>query len=177
MGRQLNNPQPTAHKWSVAATGDEQDRPVTSSRSPRLASGCCPTDQEGRCLRRSNSQLVWSLLGSVLGSGLCGSGWSQLGSTTSGSTMSVRWMTPLENARLIGPADYDCFWCGCPEHYREPTANKSYWSAKLQRNLARDAHVNVVLQDAGWTVLRVWEHELPEDAATRVAEVVRRRPN
>src|SRR5579871_1868294 len=31
-----------------------------------------------------------------------------------------------------------CFWHGCPVHYREPVANNSYWTDKLQRNRRRD---------------------------------------
>lgn len=66
-----------------------------------------------------------------------------------------------------------CFWHGCPDHYRVPSANAAYWSAKLARNVARDAQVNDMLQDQGWTVVRVWEHEPVQEAAVRVAETVR----
>ena len=68
-----------------------------------------------------------------------------------------------------------CFWHGCPEHYRAPGANGTYWSGKLQRNIARDEHVNAVLAEAGWEVVRVWEHEPPTTAAVRIAAVVRSR--
>lgn len=66
-----------------------------------------------------------------------------------------------------------CFWHGCPEHYRAPAANGSYWSAKLARNTARDVQVNDLLREQGWTVVRVWEHEPVEWAAARVKAVVR----
>ena len=53
-----------------------------------------------------------------------------------------------------------CFWHGCPKHGRKPDSNKNYWLAKLQRNKARDKKINRFLRKNGWSVLRVWEHEL-----------------
>jgi DNA mismatch endonuclease (patch repair protein) len=53
-----------------------------------------------------------------------------------------------------------CFWHGCPSHYREPITNADFWKAKLARNVRRDAAVDAELARMGWTVLRVWEHEL-----------------
>lgn len=52
-----------------------------------------------------------------------------------------------------------CFWHGCPEHFIMPKTNTDYWSTKISRNAARDTSVNRTLKDAGWTVMRVWEHE------------------
>lgn len=57
-----------------------------------------------------------------------------------------------------------CFWHVCPEHGRQPTTNEWYWAPKLQRNMERDRTVDTALRDAGWRVVRVWEHE-PMDAA------------
>jgi DNA mismatch endonuclease (patch repair protein) len=65
-----------------------------------------------------------------------------------------------------------CFWHGCPEHYRAPAANATYWSEKVQRNMRRDAENEQRLQDAGWLPVSVWEHEDPHAAAARVADVV-----
>jgi DNA mismatch endonuclease, patch repair protein len=67
-----------------------------------------------------------------------------------------------------------CFWHGCPEHHRAPAANSHYWSAKVARNRARDAEVDSLLTTAGWQVIRIWEHEDPVDAASHVAEIIRR---
>lgn len=65
-----------------------------------------------------------------------------------------------------------CFWHGCPEHYRQPKANEDYWTAKVARNLARDADTERRLREAGWLLVVVWEHEDPQEAATRVAAAV-----
>jgi DNA mismatch endonuclease (patch repair protein) len=67
-----------------------------------------------------------------------------------------------------------CFWHGCPEHGREPTKNTSYWGPKLAANIARGARHTELLESAGWTVLRFWEHEEPEAVAARVATEVAR---
>jgi DNA mismatch endonuclease (patch repair protein) len=67
-----------------------------------------------------------------------------------------------------------CFWHRCPDHASDPRANADYWSSKLAKNVERDGRVNAALARAGWTVIRVWEHEDPRDAALRVEAVVRR---
>jgi DNA mismatch endonuclease (patch repair protein) len=54
-----------------------------------------------------------------------------------------------------------------------------YWRAKIARNMDRDRAASAGLRTAGWTVLRIWEHEVradPEECADRVEEVVRPRP-
>lgn len=71
-----------------------------------------------------------------------------------------------------------CFWHLCPEHGNIPTANRDWWSDKLNRNVARDRDADAQLESAGWAVARVWEHELREDplaAADRVEALVRGR--
>jgi DNA mismatch endonuclease, patch repair protein len=61
-----------------------------------------------------------------------------------------------------------CYWHGCPQHYALPRTNATYWGEKIARNQARDAQVDVDLKAAGWTSLRIWEHESVEIAADRV---------
>lgn len=65
-----------------------------------------------------------------------------------------------------------CYWHGCPEHGRVPKSNRDYWSAKINRNVARDRRNDLALRSAGWDVVRVWEHEDPQDAADRVERAV-----
>jgi DNA mismatch endonuclease (patch repair protein) len=62
-----------------------------------------------------------------------------------------------------------CFWHRCPDHGTSPSMNSSYWQAKLDRNVARDQRQRASLEAAGWTVVRIWEHEAPAAAAERVA--------
>lgn len=61
-----------------------------------------------------------------------------------------------------------CFWHGCPDHGTQPATNSEWWSWKLARTKARDRDTDRLLVEASWTVLRVWEHEPPEEAAQRV---------
>lgn len=68
-----------------------------------------------------------------------------------------------------------CFWHRCPMHGVSPSTNSNYWQAKLDRNVARDRANDQTLRNAGWEVLRVWEHEEPEEAAKRVRSLVCRR--
>lgn len=65
-----------------------------------------------------------------------------------------------------------CFWHGCPIHATYPKRNSDYWLPKLQRNVERDRESDARLQLAGWTVLRFWEHEAPEDVAATIASEV-----
>jgi DNA mismatch endonuclease (patch repair protein) len=61
-----------------------------------------------------------------------------------------------------------CFWHGCPDHGEIPVGNRDFWLAKLERTRERDSHQTQVLEAAGWTVLRAWEHEPIEAIAARV---------
>jgi DNA mismatch endonuclease, patch repair protein len=66
-----------------------------------------------------------------------------------------------------------CFWHGCAEHGRIPKDPTGYWAKKLGRNEERDRRNNTVLAEAGWTVLRFWEHESPDEIAKVVEAAVR----
>lgn len=73
-----------------------------------------------------------------------------------------------------------CYWHGCRAHCRRPASNSAYWRGKIERNMQRDRRVNRELADAGWRVIRVWEHDVRSDgdrAAERVERVVRARLN
>ncbi|GAA2026471.1 very short patch repair endonuclease [Pseudokineococcus marinus] len=67
-----------------------------------------------------------------------------------------------------------CFWHSCPQHLHLPRANREWWRAKLASVVARDRDTDAGLAGAGWTVVRVWEHEPPALAAARVLAAVRR---
>jgi DNA (cytosine-5)-methyltransferase 1 len=67
---------------------------------------------------------------------------------------------------------HGCFWHGCPEHHRPTKSNTKWWADKIAANQARDEKNRLVLEAAGWTVVRVWEHESPDSAAERIAAVL-----
>jgi DNA mismatch endonuclease (patch repair protein) len=79
---------------------------------------------------------------------------------------------------IFGPARVavfvdGCFWHRCPIHATHPVSNAEYWQGKFERNVERDRADDSALAAAGWTVLRVWEHEDPFEAAERIEAAVR----
>ncbi|MBJ8346171.1 very short patch repair endonuclease [Antrihabitans sp. YC2-6] len=66
-----------------------------------------------------------------------------------------------------------CFWHRCPIHATDPKNNAEWWATKLATNVRRDRDTDARLAEAGWQVVRVWEHELPTVAADRVAQLLR----
>jgi DNA mismatch endonuclease (patch repair protein) len=67
-----------------------------------------------------------------------------------------------------------CFWHGCPEHHTKAATNAAYWAEKVKGNRERDAETDRLLSQAGWTVIRIWEHEDPAAAAKRLADTVKK---
>ncbi|WP_257836779.1 very short patch repair endonuclease [Phenylobacterium sp. J426] len=61
---------------------------------------------------------------------------------------------------------HGCFWHGhdCPRGARVPKQNRDYWTAKVGRNVARDAKSRAELQAQGWRVETIWECELKDQA-------------
>jgi DNA mismatch endonuclease (patch repair protein) len=68
-----------------------------------------------------------------------------------------------------------CFWHSCPEHFHLPKANRHWWQRKLDGIVRRDRDTDDELAAAGWLVIRVWEHEVPETAAERIAQIAHER--
>lgn len=68
-----------------------------------------------------------------------------------------------------------CFWHGCPDHGRLPRVNEQYWTPKLTGNIARDQRNVAVLAAAGWSVVRIWEHEAIDEMVQRVESALRDR--
>ncbi len=75
-----------------------------------------------------------------------------------GNRRSVRVDIAFPKRRLAIFVD-GCFWHRCPDHGVMPATNTPYWAAKLGGNVDRDMWVDEALADAGWTIVRVWEHE------------------
>lgn len=67
---------------------------------------------------------------------------------------------------------HGCFWHGCPEHLRPTKSNTKWWADKIEANRQRDSETVARLVAAGWRVERVWEHEIPEEAADRIVTAV-----
>lgn len=87
------------------------------------------------------------------------------------------------NSRLFGKPDLvfvrdkvvvfvdGCFWHGCPIHGEIPKSNEAFWAEKILKNILRDAAVTHELTEMGWTVCRVWEHEIKLDLGSCVRQL------
>ena len=68
-----------------------------------------------------------------------------------------------------------CFWHKCPMDFQEPETRKDFWMKKINSNVERDEKINRQLSDTGWTVIRIWEHEMrkePEKVVQRICEML-----
>lgn len=68
-----------------------------------------------------------------------------------------------------------CFWHGCPDHYVRPRTRDLFWRTKLIANVERDARQTRDLEEQGWRVCRLWEHEIfedPESASSKIEKAV-----
>ena len=77
----------------------------------------------------------------------------------------------FSRARLFVFVD-GCFWHGCPEHGTAPKSNSAWWAAKLARNVLRDRETDEFLEERGWAVVRVWEHDDLAEAVARIVHAV-----
>ena len=65
-----------------------------------------------------------------------------------------------------------CFWHRCPTcGLPAPKANREFWDAKLKKNMERDERKIAELEEAGWSVLVCWEHEIRDDLNACVQKV------
>lgn len=57
------------------------------------------------------------------------------------------------------------FWHGhnWDEKKSKIKTNRDFWIPKIERNMQRDNETNQLLSEAGWYVMRFWEHEVIKD--------------
>ena len=58
----------------------------------------------------------------------------------------------------------------CPLHHTVAKTNAEFWAQKVTRNRERDAETDRLLDEAGWRVLRIWEHVAPPEAVELIVE-------
>jgi DNA mismatch endonuclease (patch repair protein) len=92
----------------------------------------------------------------------------------------------IRSRRLAVFVDGD-LWHGNPQEVRRRgranlaelfPSRTEWWVAKIERTMARDREVTDTLRAQGWTVLRLWEHDVlldPAGAALSVQEKLHRR--
>ena len=73
-----------------------------------------------------------------------------------------------------------CFWHKCPVCFQEPDTRKEFWMKKIQSNIERDKKVNELLQNDGWKVIRLWEHDVrkkPVEIVIKISEILEKSKN
>jgi len=65
-----------------------------------------------------------------------------------------------------------CFWHKCPVCFQEPETRKEFWIKKIQTNIERDKRVNEQLEKDGWTIIRIWEHEIRKEPEVVVKKIL-----
>jgi DNA mismatch endonuclease, patch repair protein len=66
-----------------------------------------------------------------------------------------------------------CFWHGCPTHFKAPKSNRNFWVTKIRTNKIRDRLAVRLLKEQGWTVVRIWQHELKGKATSSLEKLAR----
>jgi DNA mismatch endonuclease (patch repair protein) len=65
-----------------------------------------------------------------------------------------------------------CFWHRCPIHFELPKTNAAWWDEKIEATVERDHRQTHSLTSNGWTVIRVWEHDVVTRALRRIVAMV-----
>jgi len=65
-----------------------------------------------------------------------------------------------------------CFWHKCPADFQEPETHKEFWMKKIQSNIDRDKKINKQLKREGWTIIRIWEHEIKKEPENVVKKII-----
>jgi DNA mismatch endonuclease (patch repair protein) len=64
------------------------------------------------------------------------------------------------------------FWHGWDYETRKPRFSP-YWRKKIRRNMERDKRYSIELKKSGWTVIRIWEHDVHGNPANAVRKITR----
>lgn len=56
-----------------------------------------------------------------------------------------------------------CYWHKCPECFKLPKTNGTFWKSKLDKNTRRDKKITFLLKKKGFSVVRLWEHQIEND--------------
>lgn len=100
--------------------------------------------------RTKLEQLLFSML-----AGMCLKGWKQNSKDVTGKPDVI-----FADQKVAIFVD-GCFWHGCPVCQRKmPQTNREYWEHKIARNVELAKSHNQKLQNDGWKIIRIWEHEI-----------------
>jgi len=66
------------------------------------------------------------------------------------------------------------FWHGY-RYGKKKKPQKKFWREKIERNMKRDRKVTRTLRRDGWSVIRIWEHDIqknPEKCARKILKAI-----
>ena len=68
------------------------------------------------------------------------------------------------------------FWHGY-QYDKKKKPQKKFWREKIERNMARDRKVSRTLRREGWSVIRIWEHDIeknPDKCVRKILNILRK---
>jgi DNA mismatch endonuclease (patch repair protein) len=65
-----------------------------------------------------------------------------------------------------------CYWHGCRKCGLNSKSNMEYWKSKIAGNMKRDRTNSKTLREDGWTVVRIWEHDLKAKPMKCLAKIM-----
>jgi DNA mismatch endonuclease (patch repair protein) len=104
-----------------------------------------------RIRSRGNSSTELKLIALMRGAGI--SGWRRR------SKLQGRPDFVFPRCRMAVFVD-GCYWHGCRRCSLNSKSNTDYWKPKIAANVKRDRSNTRALGADGWTVVRIWEHDL-----------------
>jgi len=66
-----------------------------------------------------------------------------------------------------------CFWHKCPIDFKEPKTRTEFWMTKINSNVSRDKVNLALLELEGWTVIRIWEHEIRKNPDNVIEKIIK----
>jgi DNA mismatch endonuclease (patch repair protein) len=66
-----------------------------------------------------------------------------------------------------------CYWHKCPHDFVVPKTRTEFWLQKIDGNVKRDKMVNKKLENDGWKVIRIWEHDVKKHPNRVISRVKR----
>lgn len=67
---------------------------------------------------------------------------------------------------------HGCFWHKCPICYKKPQSNVDFWRKKIRNNVLRDKKNERLLKRTGWSVVKIWEHEIKNDLQGSLLRII-----
>jgi len=66
-----------------------------------------------------------------------------------------------------------CYWHGCNVcGWKAPKHNREYWVTKINKTRKRDEDKKEKLEELGYSVIVVWEHELKKDVTSVIDKII-----